>query len=202
MNKYGLILLVFLMVFVFSGNIFASIGVGVGTGKIVVEEKLKPGIIYKLPQIAVLNTGDEEGDYTVSVTYHEQQPEQKPAAEWFSFSPSQFHLKPNESQVVEITLDVPLKVVPGDYFAYLEASPVKKVNGEGSTVGIAAASKLYFVVDPANVVMGVYYRAVSLWNLYAPWPQRVSILLGAGVGMLLFKKYFNIEIKAKKSDEK
>jgi hypothetical protein len=181
----------------------AKIGVGVGTGKIEVDEGLMPGTIYRLPSISVINTGDIEGSYSLKITYHNQQEEIRPEAEWFKFSPSEFSLEPGQIQVVDITLDLPVKVVPGKYFAYVEAYPLSN-NAEtgGATVGIAAASKLYFDVEPANAVLGVYYKAVSLWNYYAPWSGRVTLILGAIVVLVVTKKYLNIDIKLKKSDEK
>lgn len=51
----------------------ARIGVGVGIGKIVVDQPLKPGLIYTLPSLPVLNTGDEPAEYGVSIEYHEGQ---------------------------------------------------------------------------------------------------------------------------------
>ncbi len=71
----------------FSSSVWARVGVGIGTGKIVVEDKLKPGEIYKLPSVAVLNTGDEPGEYEVGITYHEKQPELLPPEGWFNFKP-------------------------------------------------------------------------------------------------------------------
>ncbi len=58
------IFLLCLLIFLFpTGVVFARIGVGVGTGKITIDENLKPGIIYKLPPLTVVNTGDEASDY-------------------------------------------------------------------------------------------------------------------------------------------
>lgn len=95
----------------------ASIGVGIGTGKIVVDKPLKPGIIYNLPSITVLNTGDEPGDYGFSIEYHQDQPQLLPDKTWFNFSPASFRLEPGKTQTVAIILSLPIKTVPGDYFA-------------------------------------------------------------------------------------
>lgn len=192
--------LVYLCVFPISAK--ARIGVGVGTGKIQVTEKLKPGQIYVLPSITVLNTGDEVGIYSLNVEYHEAQPEFMPPEEWFSFSPNNFELEPGKAKVVEIRLDVPLKTTPGDYFAYLEASPNKKSVSGVTAVGVAAASKLYFTISPANMIEGVYYRAISLWNVYEPWTSRGAYLLGGVCALLLFKKYFRIELNSNKKGQK
>ena len=183
-------------------EVSAGIGVGVGTGKIVVEDELKPGSVYRLPSISVINTGDVTGLYSIGIAYHEKQPELEPPKAWFRFSPEEFSLEPGQLQVVDITLDVPVNAVPGDYFAYVEAFPLSNsATGSVTTIGIAAASKLYFEITPANVLAGIYYKAISLWKYYQPWSSRVAIIIAATVLLLLGKKYLNIDINLKKKNE-
>ena len=185
-------------------KIWAKIGVGVTTGKITVDEKLKPGIIYQLPPLTVVNTGDEEGDYGVAVSYHQDQKELRPAESWFAFSPEKFHLKPGEAQKVEIKLNLPIKIEPGDYFAYLEGHPVAKSESGQTTIGVAAAAKLYFTVLPANPVLGIYYKAASFWKLNQPWSSRIAIILAVVVIYYLLHRYlgFRIGFGGKKKEEK
>lgn len=178
-------------------TVFAKIGVGVGTGKIQVKDKLKPGIIYELPSLTVLNTGDEESDYEVNVSYHEKQPQLQPPQSWFIFSPQKFHLEPGKSQLVTIKLNLPVRTEPGDYFAYLEGHPFKKSVSGNTTIGVAAAAKLYFTVIPGNFLEGIYYKIASFWKVYSPWPQRVLLLIGALFILGLFRKFFNIQIGLK-----
>lgn len=182
----------------------AKIGVGVGTGKIQVEDKLKPGMIYELPSLTVLNTGDEEGDYEAAVTYHEKQKELRPAEKWFDFSPEKFHLEPGEAQEVKIKLNLPVRTAPGEYFAYLEGHPVKKSEAGQTRVGVAAAAKLYFTVLPANPVLGVYYKAVTFWKINQPWTNRLAALFGIVVAYRLLNKFFGFKISfgKKKTEEK
>lgn len=198
-------LYVFLGIFfisLFPSLIFARLGVGIGTGKIVVDEKLKSGIIYVLPSLTVVNTGDEVSDYTVSVAYHTDQPELMPSKDWFSFTPIVFELKPGDSQVVEVKLNLPLRTEPGQYFAYLEGSPIIIKEDGKSSVGIAAAAKLYFEIEPSNIFEALYFKLVSFFHVYAPWPQRVSyIVLGISL-ILLLKKFFNFDISFKKKERK
>ena len=191
-----------IVISLFSANkAFATVGVGVGTGNIVVNEKLMPGQIYQLPSITVLNTGDEESKYQVSISYHEGQTEIRPSEDWFTFTPSEFTLKPGETQVVNVKLSIPLKSVPGSYFAYIQASPVSSDNSGNAQVTIAAASKLSFEIAPANFFVGIYYRIISLWNIYQPWTSRGAILLGAIILIVVFKKYFHIELNHKKEEK-
>jgi len=194
------ILLSFIFVFVtfFSNTSFARIGVGVNTGKIQVNEKLKSGMIYKLPPITVINTGDEPAEYGTSVAYHQDQPELRPKQDWFIFTPQKFHLDPGKGQLVEIKINLPIRTEPGNYFAYLEGHPIATVKKGNTVLGVAAASKLYFTVVPANIFYGIYYKIVSFFSVYSPWPQRVLLGLGIIIMLVLFKKFFNIQINLKK----
>ena len=183
--------------FIFPAYVLGRIGVGVATGKIIVNEKLKPGIIYNLPPLTVLNTGDVSSDYEVKITYFEKQPQLKPSNDWFIFSPQKFHLDPGKVQVVRIKLNLPITVKPGDYFGFLEAHPVQKNTTGKTTIGIAAAAKLYFTIVPSNIFYGMYYKVVSFWEVYAPWPQRaITFLIIIGI-ILIVRKFFNIQIGLK-----
>jgi hypothetical protein len=197
MKKVIALTLFFTFLF-FPASAFAKIGVGVATGKIQVQDKLKPGLIYNLPPLTVINTGDVPSDYEVDVTYYEKQTQLKPPNDWFIFSPQRFHLEPGRVQVVNIKLNLPIMVTPGDYFGFLEAQPVQKDTAGKTTIGIAAATKLNFTLVPANIFYGLYYKIISIWEVYAPWPQRVVIAVVL-IGALLFaKKFLNIQIGLKK----
>lgn len=183
---------------------WARIGVGVGAGKVNVSEKLRPGGIYDLPTIPVLNTGDEPSDYKFTLEYHEGQEGRedmglKPDANWFNFTPQTFRLEPGKAQAVKVTLTIPTKVRPGKYFAYLEAQPTSNDTKNGNaSIGIAAASKLWFTVAPSNIFLGIYYRFISLYVRYHPWDTIVlSVLAFAGLIFWLSKKV-KLQIVTKK----
>lgn len=174
--------------------VLGRVGVGVGTGKIVVDQPLKPGLIYTLPSLSVLNTGDEPGEYGVSVEYQEYVPQLRPDRGWFHFEPQSFHLEPGSVQAVKVTLTLPTKTKPGDYFAYLEGHPAKKDVAGQTSIGIAAAAKLYFTVAPANIFQGIYYRITSFLSRYAPWTFVILAVIVAAILILLFRRFFNFKI--------
>jgi hypothetical protein len=182
---------------------FARIGVGVGTGKVSMDETLKPGGIYDLPALPVLNTGDEPSDYKVTIEYHEGQETRddmgfKPEANWFNFTPETFHLDPNKVETVKVTLTVPTKTKPGKYFAYLEAQPVVQKESGVASIGIAAASKLYFTVAPSNIFAGIYYRFISIYGRYHPWDTIVLAVIAGGLLLFALSKKVKFQIVAKK----
>lgn len=177
----------------------ASIGVGVGTGKIEVKEEIKPGGIYELPAITVLNTGTEPATYNFHVAYNETQPEKKPKESWFKFSSTEFSLQPGESKLINTTLEMPVTTEPGNYFAYLEARPKETASQGSATIGVAAATKLSFKVVPANAALGIFYRLLYWYKRLAPWSTIfvvtlilivIKLLLGSrGKFRLTFEKH-------------
>ena len=195
-----LLILFILAAFAFPQLVSAGIGVGVNLGKIQIDEPLKPGGIYNFPSIGVINTGDEAGDYELAVTYHQDQPEKRPLQEWFTFTPSSFHLEPGESQSVAVQLGLPLKMTPGEYFAYLEAHPVI-IAGPGTTIGVAAATKTYFTVAPANIFQAVTYRISSFVANNAPWTYVVLAIVAGGIVITLFRRFFAFQFGIKRKDD-
>ena len=173
--------------------VFASVGVGVNLGKIKIDEPLKPGGIYNFPSIGVINTGDEPGEYELEITYHQDQPESRPPQEWFSFNPQQFHLEPGASQSVAVKLTLPVKTKPGDYFAYLEAHPIIKA-GPGTTIGVAAATKTYFTVVPANLWQAMIWRVSSFFATYAPWTYVVIAIVMGAIIITIIRKFFAFQV--------
>jgi len=179
--------------------VFASVGVGVNLGKIEIDEPLKPGGIYSFPSIGVINKGDEAGEFEFEITYHQDQPELRPEADWFRFTPTEFHLEPNKSQSVIVELVLPIKAKPGDYFAYLEAHPVVKA-GPGTTIGVAAATKTYFTVEPANIWQSLIFRVSTFFAFYAPWTYVVLTLIIGAILITLFQKFFSFNLNIKKRE--
>lgn len=185
------------LVFTLPTVVFGRIGVGVGTGKIQIDEPLKAGGIYDLPALPVLNTGDEPGEYGVSVEYHEGVPQMRPSREWFYFDPQSFSLNAGEAKIVKVILTLPAKVQPGEYFAYLEGHPVKKSESGQTSIGVAAAAKLYFTVAPANIFQGIYYRFTSLYSRYQPWDTIALAVIFVTVLAWFIGKRFKIQIARK-----
>lgn len=172
----------------------AKIGVGVGTGKIVVDEILRPGVVYQLPGISVINTGTVASNYKVTTEYLEDQEEKWPDRSWFAYDPASFFLEPGEVQHVRITLNIPVRTEPGDYFAFLSAQPDVTAESGETIIGVAAASKLYFTIEPANMFEAIYFRIKSVWINNQPW---TNILAGAVVifaGISILRRYINVDI--------
>ena len=200
MNKIKKVLLIFSLVLlslIVASPALAGVGVGVNLGKIKIDQPLKPGGIYSFPSVGVINTGDTPGEYELATTYHQDQPQLRPSQEWFSFSPAQFHLEPGGSQSVAIKLSLPVKTKPGDYFAYLEAHPIIKA-GPGTTIGVAAATKTYFTVVPANIWQAIYYKVSSFFAMYAPWTYVVLAVVAGAIIIVIFRKYFAFQLRIRR----
>lgn len=197
------IILFLVSLFIFPSAALAGVGVGVAIGKIEVDQPVKPGGVYDLQPIVILNTGDEPGDYETVITYHSKQPEIQPGKDWFTFDPPQFHLEPGQVQTVGVKLIMPIKALPGDYFAYLQGQPVKKIDaGGGASIGVAAATKLYFKAIPASIWQGMYYRFVSVYARYHPWDTIVLSVLFVVILLRIIGRYFNFQIQRKGTPKK
>lgn len=200
-KKTSILIFVFVIAcLVFGVNIVnARVGVGVGSGKIELNDPLQAGGIYDLPVLPIINTGDEESGYKIKVAFRNDQTDLKPNADFFHFDPEEFSLAPGQVKNVKIVLSLPINVEPGKYFALLTAEPIKKITNTGNTsVGVAAASKLYFQVTPGNIFQGIYFRLVSLFKTY-----KIFVFVGLGLVIVfvlyrLAKKYIHLEIGIKK----
>lgn len=198
-NMKKILIVLCLLCILCTGQAFATLGVGVGVGKIRVDQKLNPGQIYNLPSITVLNTGTESSDYEVTIDHLQNQPQLIPERNWFIFSPQTFHLSPKGVQKVNVTLTLPIKTPPGDYFIYLEAQPIRKTVNGTTAIHIAAATKLYFTVEPASFIAGIYYKLLSIWVVFTPLPQIIVGILLVSLFILLAKRFINVEIKLSKN---
>ena len=197
-NKF-LISVIFTTVFsLFSATaVFAKIGVGIGAGEMRLTEPVKLGGIYDLPSVRIFNTGDETTTYGMNVAYHQDYQQLRPKQEWFSFNPATFTIEPGKSQEVRITMLVPLKAEPGDYFSFIESGPIAK-DKPGTSVGIAAATKLFFTLVPANIFQAIGFRLSSFFATYSPWSW-----IGFGVIVFLaivflIRRFFSFNMALKR----
>jgi hypothetical protein len=178
-----------------AANVQAQSGVGIMPGIIRVDEPVLPGGRYNLPSLQVLNTGNQSSDYGVELASMAEQEELQPPADFIILSPTSFHLEPGDNQVVSLSLDIPLKAKPGDYLAYIEAHPVATGAEGGMQIGVAAATKLYFTVKPANVFVSV---ANSIANFFTRNAPRSYIPLGIivlGLAVFFLRRRIRIDIK-------
>ena len=188
---------IILLLLILPISVQATIGVGVGTGKISYDEPLKPGAVYQLPTFTVFNTGTETSNYEVAITYQARIPELRPQEDWFEFTPKEFSLEPKQSIVIDIQMTLPLKTEPGDYFAYVEARPVVTAT-PGTSIGVAAASKLNFSVAPANIFSAVYYRVSTFITMHQPWSNYILIFLGIAITLFILSRFVELNIGFKK----
>lgn len=167
-----------------TGDAEAQLGVGITPGIVRVDEPLLPGGSYNLPSVQVINTGNESSDYGVALASVADQEELQPSADFIILSPTSFHLEPGANQVVSLSLAIPLKAKPGDYLAYIEAHPVATGTGGGMQIGVAAATKVYFTVKPANTFVAITNSIANFFTRNTPVSY---IVLGAIVlGLLVF----------------
>ena len=175
--------------------VHAQLGVGVTPAVIQVDEPLLPGGRYSLPSLQVLNTGNESSDYGVELASMAEQEELQPSADFIILNPTSFHLEPGASQVVSLSLDIPLKAKPGNYLAYVEAHPVATSGGGGMQIGVAAATKLYFTVKPANAFVAITNSIANFFTRNAPGSYIVPGVIVLGLLVFFLRRRIRIDIK-------
>lgn len=202
------------------GQVFAflvlaqqTLGVGVGLGTITVDQTLTPGGVYKLPDLPIVNTGNQAAEFQASVSLPAEYLEKLPLLErkrqelwlkkWVWFNPARAYLKPSQSQSVGVSLVLPLTAPKGDYLFYLEASPIIKKPEGNVSIGPAAATKLFFRVGNSPGVLGAFrQRASTLWHFYQPWSTIFIIGTDLTAVALLARTLLSvsIQIRAKRRD--
>lgn len=196
-TKSFFVLIVLVFLFSSFSVALAKVGVGMGAGEIRVDEPVKLGGIYELPSVRIFNTGDEVTTYGMGIAFHQDHHELRPAKEWFSFNPATFTISPGESQEVSVTMIIPLKAEPGDYFAFVESGPVP-TNAPGTAVGVAVATKLYFTLVPANIFQAISFRISSFFETYSPWSWGALGFIMLVVLFMIVRRFFSFNIAVRK----
>jgi hypothetical protein len=179
-----------------AGAVHADVGVAIDIGKITVDQRLAKGGSYQLPVIGVRNPGSEPSTYRMGVTYIEGQPERRPSANWFSFSPSQFSLEPGATQPVRIGLDIPPNAAPDDYAALIQAEIAPE--GVGAQVGAAAASQVSFTVEPSTILEAWLLRVRRELEEMAPWSYLLPPLVAVTASAWWLRRRFRLDVRVER----
>jgi hypothetical protein len=171
----------------------AGPGVGVTLGSIQIDDLLDRGAGYDLPEVGVINTGDAASDYEVVIGYMEGRAELKPPDDWFSFQPQRFQLAPGQVQNVRISLNLPVRAHPGDYFALIEAHPIPEA--EGVRIQAAAASTLTFTIEPSSWWEALLRRINRYLDEAQPWSLLLPLASLAGLGVYAGLRSFRLSIQ-------
>lgn len=189
--------------------LLAQLGAGVGLGKIELKEELTPGGVYALPKLPVINTGEIAATYEVEAIFTPSDPSSPKGLassvveRYFSFSPRTFHLNPNESRLVKVTLALPFTAPKGKREVLLETHTVSKTEAGNVAIGPAAATKLLFAIGTAPGILGAMrQRATTLWNFYLPWSLIFVLALDFLVILYLLRFVLPFEISIRRKKEK
>jgi hypothetical protein len=140
----------------------------VSPGRIVIPQ----GATHQETSFEVSNSGGQDLDVVVATTELSQRPDGSvifnrrtpgTAASWVIASPMTFALKPAQSQLVQVTIDIPAQPEPGDHQVGLTfLVPFK---GSGGTVNINRGIGTQLLI----AVPGPIVHGVLLPRLSAPW---------------------------------
>ena len=185
--------LVLLSLLLAASSASADRGVGISVGNISVTEALAQGGTYRLPDFAVINTGDESGMYQVSISPLGRQSQRRPDPDWFEFQPPRFYLEPGQTQDVSVRLLLPSGVDTGSYYTQIQAEPLTE--GAGETIGVAAATRLTFTVEPSSWLSAQRLRISRFLRDIEPWSYVVEGLILAGAIAYLARRYSPVRLR-------
>jgi hypothetical protein len=171
---------------------YADRGVSLDVGKIEINQRLSRGGEYQLPAVGVRNPGTEVTRYRMGVAYIDDQDGRRPPESWFAFSPAELELAPGETKPVKVELQVPTGARPDDYEALIQAEIAAE--GEGTTVGAAAAARLSFTVKPSNLLQAWQLEAQDFLHEKSPWSYLVPGAVGLGLVGWWLRKRFTLSV--------
>lgn len=138
-------------------TVYAGIGVGTDTGKIVVTDAMPAGGSYTLPSFKLINAGTVPTGYilkSVAMTGT-----MVPDASWFTFEPKAVYLGAQQSAVITVTVNVPADAKPGMYKCLLVGEPSEvTTRPSGAHVNIGAGPRLEMQVtasDPLQTALSL-----------------------------------------------
>lgn len=169
----------------------ASQAVSIDVGRIDVSDALAPGGQYKLPAFGVRNPGTESTTYRVVVSYIEGQDAGRPDQAWFTFSPSELTLGPDESRPVTATITLPTDAEPGQYAALVGPEIVS--TGTGAQVGAGAAARLTFTVAESSG-FDAFLRWLGRTISQNPWLLVIVALALLLVGLWFLRRRFSFSV--------
>jgi hypothetical protein len=185
-------LLLALPVLLGSSRALADQGVAVDIGAIDVTQKLSRGGTYELPAIGVRNPGTETTTYEMGVSHVEGQDGRPVPEEWVEFEPEKLTLEPGQTAPVSVTLDIPSGARPDDYEALLTAQVAAE--GEGTTIGAAAATRLQFEVKPSNLLQAWQLEAQTWFKDHQPWTTLAPLVAILALAVWLFRRKFTVSL--------
>jgi len=177
--------------------ISAKTGVAISPGEIAVDQPLMPGGRYNIHTVQIINNGDQYSQYEVVLARMQTQEELQIPDGYLDFSPQSFYLEPGQNQVVEVILDIPVNAVPGDYFGLIEGHPVAS-SSSGMSIGVAAATKLYFTVKTANTLQGIGFAIYHFLVRNIPWTIIVPAVIILGLLIYYLSRHVKLDIKMTK----
>jgi hypothetical protein len=155
-----------------------GIGAGVGASPIELTTPAHPGGVYPLPDVLVVNTGNETSTYRLAVEELGRPKGRVVPAGWVRFDRNDFALGPGVSVKVPLVLNVAATAAKGRYASDIVVSTVAPSKGTGARVGAQAATALRFRV-------GGQASGAQPGSVGVPWEVFLAIGIAAIVGLLL-----------------
>jgi hypothetical protein len=173
-----------------AGSVAASgnTGAGVGANPIVLSAVARPGRVYQLPSLYVVNTGTSPSHYRLKVEQFAPHAGRAVPPSWISFDRNGFLLKAKESTTIELRLTVPSRAATGKYVSDIVAGTEAGTKVSGAVASAQAATQLMFTVGTGS--------ASSL-----RWPWWVYLVIGCGITFIVLialQRHYGVRLKVER----
>jgi hypothetical protein len=157
----------------------ASIGVGIQAGPVRLSSAAHPGGSYALPPVYVVNTGTQPESLTIGIERISAGAARLVPASWVRASGSAVRLDHNQGTHIPLQLVIPPTARPGQYLSDVIVRGSVAVSDGSANLGVAAATKLEFSIEP-GVVSGGWFSMPG-WVLLAA--AGLLLLAAAALGV-------------------
>jgi hypothetical protein len=129
----------------------ASVGVGVQAGPVRLAGAAHPGGTYALPPVYVVNTGTQPESVGIRIERISRGTGRSVPSAWIRVSALPPSLGHGQSARIPLSLVVPPRARPGQYFSDVVVTGSAALTVGGAHLGVAAATDLEFRIAPGAV---------------------------------------------------
>jgi hypothetical protein len=160
---------------------FASVGVGIQAGPVLLSGAAHPGGSYALTPVYVVNTGTQQETIAVRIERISPGHGRTVPPSWIQQTGPAVTLSHNQSARIPLKLDIPNTAKPGQYFSDVVVKGSGALSAGSENLGVAAATDLQFTVAPG--LAAAPWFSVPRWLLPA-----LGVLLALAAIVFAFRR--------------
>ena len=177
---------------------FSASAVAIGSSKIIIDDDVVQGKLYKLHPLKVMNNSDIRAKFEVDIQLGNLEGYQHCDPDWFKIMGKSFWLDPHASKDIKVNLLVkPKSKATGDFFCLLVASQTETEVGKSQVIG-AVGQKIFFNTTGKKANWFNYGSAKLMASINQISKDNYIIFLILLVGAIVITFFSKFKISKKK----